>query len=526
MTDSKDQLALSLIDAMMAADFYPHHPREVELRQTHISYVFLAGEYAYKIKKPVKLPFIDCSTLAKRRQLCEREVLLNRLSPDIYLGVVPIIFKGGAFTSGEVPHEGDNAIEFAVKMRRLPDEQRLDNLATRRNLTADEVRALARRIAEFHATASRAEAWRYGAAAAVWQLVVSNTGDTEELLADTVSTKKLKVIEAYSRHFVSSHWRFLNMRASGGRVCDGHGDLRADSVYLTDQGIKIVDCLEFSDALRCCDVASEVAFLAMDLDRLQQSELSAEFVRSYAEVANDVDLQILLPFYKSYRAVVRAKVELTRSRQDESPVGERMLCRERARYYLDQACAYAGIAPAPGIVVVCGPSGTGKSTLAQELANILDFQIVSTDIERKRLAGIPPTMRVKARYGEGIYSEDFNREVYRSLIKRVEKTLAAGKGTIIDATFRHRSERAQLAAAQFKVEPLYIECQADRDEVTRRLLERASRPDEISDATVEIYLAQLNDFEPLDEIPRVRHIVADTTRDLTPTIAQVERRFR
>ena len=524
---SKSRAPASLIDAMMATDFYPHHPREVELRQTHVSYVFLAGDYAYKIKKPVQLPFIDCSTLAKRRELCAREVVLNRrLAPDIYVGVVPLVLRDGAFSSGEIPDSDGTVFEFAVKMRRLPDEQRLDNMAAAGKIRSPDIHALAKCIADLHVRASKSEAWRFGAAAAIWHLAVGNIAETERLLADNVSLDKLKVIEKYVRHYISSHWRFLNMRARSGHVLDGHGDLRADSIYFTNDGIKIVDCLEFSDALRWGDAAAEVAFLAMDLERLERPELSTKFVSSYSEATKDADLAILLPFYKCHRAVVRGKVELTGSREVDRPMSERIACREKARRYLDQACTYAGGSPKPGVVVVCGAPGTGKSTVARALGDLLAFEVVSSDSERKLLAHIAPTTRIEARYGEGIYSEDFSRQVYRAMVKHAEQALKAGKGIILDATFRHRRERAELTAASFGVEPLYIECRADRDEVVRRLLERAARPNEISDATVEIYLAQLSEFEPLDEIPGPHHIVADTTNDLTPVLAEVERRFR
>jgi uncharacterized protein len=523
----KSRVLASLIDAMMAAEFYPHHPREVELRQTHVSYVFLAGDYVYKIKKPVQLPFIDCSTLAKRRELCEREVRLNRrLAPDVYLGMVPLVLRDGVFSSSELPGGDGTVVEFAVKMRRLSDERRLDTMAAAEKIGNLDVDALAKRIAELHTAASRSEAWSYGTATAIWQLAVGNIAETERLLADTVSLDKLKVIERYIRHYISSHWRFLNLRARTGRILDGHGDLRADSVYFTNDGIKIVDCLEFSDALRWGDAASEIAFLAMDLDRLERPELSAEFVRSYAEATNDRDLTILLSFYKCHRAVVRAKVELTASREVDRPVSERIACRERARYYLGQGCAYANSTPRPGLIVVCGAPGTGKSTMAKALGDLLGFEVVSSDSERKLLAGIAPTTRIEARYGEGIYSYDFSQQVYRALLKKAEQALTAGKGIILDATFRHRREREELTTAPFGVELLYVECQADRDEVIRRLLERASRPNQISDATVEIYLAQLNEFEPLDEIPGPRRVIADTTNDLTPVLAEVERRFR
>jgi hypothetical protein len=435
------------------------------------------------------------------------------------------VLKDGVFSSREIPEGAGTVVEFAVKMRRLPDAQRLDILAASGKISSPDVLALAKRIAELHAAASRTEAWRYGAAAAIWQLAIGNIAETERLLADNVSLEKLKVIENYVRHYISSHWRFLNMRARNGCVLDGHGDLRADSVYFTNDGIRIIDCLEFSDALRWGDSAAEVAFLAMDLDRLERPELSAEFVRSYVKKTKDADLSILLPFYQCHRAVVRVKVELTATREVDRPVSERIACRERARRYLDHACAYADSSPQPGIIVVCGAPGTGKSTVARALGDLLGFEVVSSDSERKLLARIAATTRIDARYGEGIYSEDFSREVYHTLVKHAQRALKEGRGIILDATFRHRKERAELAAAPLGVDPLYVECQADREEVVRRLLERAARPNEVSDATVEIYLAQVKEFEPLDEIPTPRHIVADTTKDLTPVLTDVERRF-
>ncbi len=337
----KDQSPPSLVDAMMRSDFYGPGSSPIELRQTHISYVFLTEEFAYKIKKPLRLPWLDSSTLGKRHELCKCEIILNRrLAPDVYLAVVPITFRDGTFRFGQAPKDEQAAIEFAVKMRRLPDDQRLDNRIAARKISAAEIQGVANRLAEFHATASRQEAWRYGTAAAIWRLVVGNIAETERLLADTVSRDKLRLIEAYARSYISARWQFLNTRALNGYVLDGHGDLRTDSVYLTDGGIRIIDCVEFSAALRYGDTASEVAFLAMDLDRLKAPELATELVRSYVLATGDGALPVLLPFYQCYRALVRAKVELIASNQLDRPVAERIACREMARCYLDQACAY------------------------------------------------------------------------------------------------------------------------------------------------------------------------------------------
>jgi uncharacterized protein len=520
----------SMIDAMMVREFYPHRPLSVELKQTHTSCVFVAGDYVYKVKKPVSLAFVDCSTPAKRRALCEREVRLNRrLSPEVYLGVVPIVFKNGGYVLGENGNSnGTGVIDFAIKMLRLPDDRRLDSMLAAGRVTPQDINAIAQRIVSFRAVATDTEAWTYGSAAAVWRLIIDNLSETELLVADTLMGDKLAAVEAYSRHYVSAHWQFLNQRARAGYVRDGHGDLRADCIYLTPEGIKFTDCLEFSDRLRYCDAASEMGFLAMDLDRLGGPELSKELVRYYGCASDDPDVAILMPLYKCYRAMIRAKVDLIRSHQGDCVIEERLLARERARAYIDLACGYAGQACPAGLVVVCGPSGTGKSTLARMLQQCVEFEILSSDIERKRLGWISPTARLSVPYGEGIYSKDFSQRVYESLVEKAEGLISRGKGVILDATFRHRSERALVTnlAERSGLSPVFVECRADRTEVIRRLLERRTRTNEISDATVEIYQAQLNDLEPLDEIPRACHIVADTNYALAEIVVDVERRIR
>ena len=519
-----------MIEAMMAPAFYPHPAADVDLRQTHTSNVFLAGGYAYKVKKPVAFAFVDCSTPAKRRELCEREVLLNRrLSPGIYLGVVPIIFKTDTYALGEEKSkDGSDVVDFAVKMRRLPDDRRLDGMIAAGSATSEDISRIAQRIAEFHAGASNREAWTNGSAAAVWQMIEGNLRETEGIVADTLSRGKLAAVETYSHRYVSAHWEFLNQRARDRRVLEGHGDLRTDCIYLMPDGIEITDCLEFSDALRYCDAASEIAFLAMDLDRLGKPDFSRELVRRYLSAANDPDIAMLMPFYKCYRATVRAKVDLLRSHQDDCPVEQRLAARERARGYLELACGYAEEGCHRGLVVVCGPSGTGKSTLARKLQQLLEFEIFGSDLQRKRLVGISPTARVTEAYGKGIYSAEVTERTYRSLVAEAAESIKGRKGVILDATFRHKSERALVIdlAKRFGLRPVFVECRADKTEVIRRLLQRRTRAAEISDATVEIYQAQLNDFEPLQEIPQAYHVVADAGSALDDILLEVERRVR
>jgi aminoglycoside phosphotransferase family enzyme/predicted kinase len=518
-----------MIEAMSTPEFYPDPADRVELRQTHTSFVFLAGDFAYKVRKPVVLSFIDCGTPAKRGELCQQEIKINRrLAPDIYLGVIPIVWRAGRYRFDQVAGDRANAVDFAVKMRRLPDDCRLDHLIETKCARRENIQAIAQRLADFHRGVSCCAAWTYGSAAQVWQLIVGNLNEVRDLAADTLTHDRLSAIGDFSRGYIATHWDFINQRARNGRVCDGHGDLRCDSVYLLADGIRIIDALEFSERLRYGDVAADLAFLAMDLDRLGRQELAEELVRAYALAADDPDLEVLLPLYKCYRATVRAKVELIRSRQADCVVDERVIARERARVYLELARTYTETSGPQALVVVCGLPGTGKSTLALALHQKTGFPILASDAERKRLAGVPPAARLDSRYGEGAYSEDFNRRVYRSLINQAETLLRAGGGVILDATFRRRDERALVSelAGRFDLKLIFVECRAEKSEVIRRLVERSSHVNEISDATVNIYLAQLREFEPLTEIPPASHIVAnsDGTRDAATVIAQVERR--
>jgi aminoglycoside phosphotransferase family enzyme/predicted kinase len=519
-----------LIEAMTAPGFYPDPADRVELRQTHTSFVLLASDFAYKVRKPVVLPFIDCGTPAKRKTLCEQENKINRrLAPDIYLGVIPIVYRAGRYHFDQAAGDGAETVDFALKMRRLPDDRRLDQLIETRRVRHADIQAIAQRLADFHRGVSRRAAWTYGSAAQVWQLIIGNLSEVRDLAADTLTHDRLTAIGNFSRRFVAARWEFINQRARDGRVCDGHGDLRCDSVYLLADGIRIIDALEFSERLRYCDVAADVGFLAVDLDRLGRPELAEELVRAYALAVDDYGLAVLLPLYKCYRATVRAKVELIRSRQADCPVDERVIARERARGYLELARTYTETSSPQGLVVVCGLSGTGKSTLAQALHEKTGFPILASDAERKRLAGVPAAARLESRYGEDAYSDDFTRRVYESLISQAETLLRAGSGVILDATFRRRDERALVVemARRCDLEPIFVECRAEKSEVIRRLIERGTRLNEISDATVEIYLAQLRDFEELTEVPSALHIVAksDETSGSAPVLAAIERRI-
>jgi len=508
---------------MLKPEFYPHAAADIELKQTHTSYVLLAGEFAYKVRKAVRFAFIDCSTAARRLTLCRLEFELNRrLSPDVYLAVVAIKQSDGRIILDESTDNPVDAVEFAVKMRRLPDGRRLDSLIKRDTATVDDVRQIANTVAGFHARTPNTHSWDYGAATSIWRMTIGNLIEIEQLLPGAPLLMKLAQIEAYSRRYIAAHWELLNSRAREGLVHEGHGDLRADAVYLTENGITIVDCLEFDERLRYSDIANEIAFLAMDVDRLGRPDLSRDLVGHFT---GDPDMPVLIPFYKSYRATVRAKVELLRSRQEDCSAQEKQIALARAVQLLDLAVNYTKGPKA--LLVVCGASGTGKSTLSAMLSKHLGFRIVSSDLVRKRLAGIEPVTAASASYNEGIYTPNFTRQVYDSLLAEAKRILNKGYGVILDATFSKRSQRQIVIEVgnEAGVRPLFVECRAERDVVIDRLSKREQDSQRVSDADAAIYMSQIKEFEPLDEVPSSSYLVVDTVYDLGAIALEIERRI-
>ncbi len=502
-----------LIAAMTRPDFYPERPPTVELRQTHISYVLLAGDFVYKVKKPVRFPFLDASNLARRYELCKDEVRLNRrLASSVYLEVTPIVRRAAGYTLGQ-PGEDAKAEEFAVKMRRLDEGRMLDRLVREGKADSAMLRVVASRVADFHGAAASAHAWRYGSAAAVWHRVIGDLSDYETFVGYTVSESDLADIEQYCRAFIGSHWEAINERARAGRVRECHGDLRAEQVCV-DGEVNIFDCLEFSEGLRYCDVASEVAFLAMDLDRLGAPRLAQEFVSSYVELTGDDGLAPMLPFYKCYRASIRGMVESQRSLQPEVSAVEGEAARALARDYFSWAHRYATVG-SPGIVAVCGLPGTGKSTLACALRQRIGYDVVNSDVVRKRLAAISQVEQSAGGYAEAIYNADFTRRTYVGMINEALSAVRAGKGVTLDATFRDPAHRAIVleACAQEQIPLLFVECRGDEREVLKRLGNRAGQPGQVSDATPEVYLRQRSEFVALAEIPAENRLVADTHRN-------------
>jgi aminoglycoside phosphotransferase family enzyme/predicted kinase len=454
-------------------------PRPDEVRTTHSAWVYLRGGDVWKIKRPVRLGFLDFSDPEARRRFCEDEVRLNRrLAPDVYLGVVPVRRAGRGLTLG-----GDGEIvDWAVHMRRLSDEASAAAMLARGRLGAAELAALAERLAVFHREAR--ETPEAGGRAALARNVDENFAETERFVVDLVDRRTFEDARAFQQGWLAAHADLLDARVAQRRIREGHGDLRLEHVYFDEATRRplVIDCVEFSERLRCGDVAADVAFLAMELDAEGRPELAAGFLARFAEASDDFGLYAVLDFYMSYRAWVRGKVAAIVAGDAQAPAAAREAKRLEARDRFALARSYAGRpVEAPFVIAVGGLPGTGKSTLAAALGNALAVPVVSSDVTRKRMAGLAPD----ARGPVDLYTDANRDRVYAEVLRRGGLAVAAGRGVVLDATFAMRRWRAgAVTLARGGSAPcVFIEvvC-ADPAVLRARLAGRRGKPS-VSDAT-------------------------------------------
>jgi len=443
----------------------PPEPPDVEVHETHASLVFLAGSRAYKMKKPVRFPFLDYSTLEKRKRFCEEEVRLNRrLAPSVYVGVVPITADGRIRGKGEV-------LEYAVEMVRLPQDRMLDEMLRREQVTVADVERIADVLAAFHARAERCPSQGTEA-------IRRNFDDAAAYLP----APWLARLRADHERLRAEMEPLLARRAAQGRVRDGHGDLHAANVCLRGNEVVIYDCIEFEPRFRIGDVAAEIAFLAMDLERYGAWDLSRAFVRRYAERSGDAEAERLLPFFKPYRACVRGLVESLRGVPDASA-------------YFRLAVSY-GLGPFA--IVVCGLPGTGKSTFARKAARAFGAVHLRSDGIRKEILGIAPTAHWEGGYLEGPYAPEATERTYAEVQARAMAILRAGGRVVADATFAHRKWRDdfEAAAREAGVRSIVVEVTCPEEIVRQRMAVRAGDRAEVSDADFAVYLKAKETYTP------------------------------
>ena len=502
-----------LCAALARPDFYPDPPARVEVRETHISWVFLAGDRAYKLKKPLVLPFLDYGTPERRREMCVEEVRLNRrLAPELYLGVRALAATADGL---ELAKEDDvRAVDYVVEMRRYDEASTLAAKLERGELKRREVVALGGVLARFHARARRVAASGMPVLA-VERRMTENFHELLGVVEQRAEVERVLALERFAHAFVAAHAQMLDARARRGLVREGHGDLRAEHVLLGET-LQVVDCVEFEPALRELDVADDLAFMVMDLGARGGDRFATALVHAYRDAGGDPGEDRLIAFYAAYRALVRAKVALLRAAQQPASSSERAHESAVARELLALAERFAWQARLPLVIVVCGLPAAGKSHLARALAETSRLPHLSSDVTRKRLAGIRPQQPA----GDATYGAEFNRLTYAELGRRAAREASGCGGALVDATFRHRADRDSFADAFADAAPLlFVECRAPARVLAQRAAQRDIRPGRVSDASLSVVLRESSSWEPLDELAPEAHVTLRTDR---PVEAQLD----
>lgn len=509
-----------LVERLSDPAFYPGQTRNVEVIQTHISYIFLTDHHAYKVKKPVDFGFLDYTTLAKRLECCEREVALNRrLCSDTYLGVVPV-----RENDGELSLDGPGeTVEYAVKMKRLPQDQMLRRVLARGEGDDLLFQRIASLVVEFHARAVMPPA-----AGAIKGLdgaklnCDENFAQTEKYVGTLVPAATFDFIRTSTNLFFERHPALFARRVSERRIVDGHGDLHLDSICATDP-IRIFDCIEFNERFRIQDVTEEVAFLAMDLEFHGYAPFARAFVDAYVEASGDAELLELLSFYKTYRAYVRAKVSSFAVADPHIPEEAKETIRTTASRYYELAAHYAAACNPQRLIVTCGLTGSGKSTLARKVAELYALQVVRSDVVRKELLGLAPQDRRHVPFDQGEYAPSVTERTYAAMLERAAPLLRLGHSVILDGCFIRRSQRrnARKLARRLGVPFLLLECRTTEEVIRERLERRAQKTGVVSDGRWEIYHGQLAEFERPEEISGGERVVLDRSKPVEELLREL-----
>ena len=509
----------AIFQAMGNPDFYPHPVTTIRQRETHISKVFLTGTYVYKIKKQVNLEFLDFTTLANRRHFCEQEVLLNRrLTHNVYLGTVPITFKDGLYYLAGL----GSPVEYAVKMRQLPEDLSMVRLLRSGRIHQGALQELSRILARFYDHASTGEHINsFGSWETVWANCEENFRQTEMFAGSILEERMFLIVRSATRSFLRRWKELFDHRIEMDKIRDCHGDLRSGHVYFTDE-IQILDCIEFNERFRYGDIASDLAFLAMDLDYEGYPEIAHSLLKAYVGHTKDQDVFVLLDFYKCYRAFVRVKVNCFRLQEGGLVETERDRLLKETRKYMDLAYRYAVQFTRPTLWVVCGMPASGKSTVADKLSKTLGVKVIRSDVIRKELFGLQPYEQINVPFEEGIYSKGASSLTYGKLLLLAQEEIDKGNSVILDATYSSRHQRSEVLrlAKDMDTNLMFVECICPEAVLKKRLMERETASS-VSDARIQ-HLQQIKErFEPLNEVRDEMHISVDTEKSLEESMEYI-----
>jgi aminoglycoside phosphotransferase family enzyme/predicted kinase len=493
---------------------FDHPADDLVLRETHISWVILCGEYAYKIKKPVNFGFLDFSTLERRKHFCEEELRLNRrFSPELYLDVVAVTEGAGGLVFG-----GEGApVDYAVRMRRFDESQLLDTIAAREGLDAELLRAIARELARLHTELPRCfpdpEGSDAGTPAALHAALTENFRQLGEYPLGSEQRRQLRLVEDWSEARYRELLPTMQQRVRDGWVIDGHGDDHLGNMAIIDGKVRLFDCIEFNADFRVVDSIAEIALLDMDLCARGHPAESYRLLTDYLEYRGDYAGLQLLDLYRVYFALVRAKVNLLRHAPDATDLVDLDGYRESQRYL---AMAHQYCQPRPRFLAIThGLSGSGKSTVAGKLVEATGAVRIRSDVERKRLFGLAPEQRSRPEDVPTLYATDMSRKTFQRLQLLSAQVIGAGFPVIVDGTFLHQRVRDDFRrlAGQLEVPFIILECVADLQELRRRLLTREAGGLDASEADIAVMEQQRKKMEPLSEAEREAALVVDSGVD-------------
>lgn len=508
---------------------YPHPVDKVEHIQTHISHVFIAGPFVYKLKKPVDFGFLDYSTLQKRKKYCHREVELNRrLSDDIYIGVVGISRKGSHYSFDESETDSDETIEYVVKMRKMQGDYFLNRIIEEGKLTNKHLDRVADFLTPFYLNQNQdRDLSKWGKIETIKFNTDENFSQTEQFIGHSIHRNAFEAVRYFTDCYFQKNKQLFQSRIKNRRIVDGHGDLHLEHIHITPEKVQIYDCIEFNERFRYGDLAADLAFLAMDLDFNHCMRQERYFVEMMSEKLKDKELPQIIDFYKCYRAYVKGKVKSLQSVEEEVPKQNRKLLKEKAVRYFNLSLRYALIGSKPIVIVFMGRIATGKSTLAEALSKQLKIDLFSSDRVRKSLAGLPLTERTPASKRSSLYSSGMSEKTYETLISKAKDSIDNGESVIVDATF-NKQEFRQLLQDCFKgkaISLLFVEVQASDEAIYERLKARNTAENVISDARLEDFEKLAASYTSPSEMNFHPYITAHTDQPLENSLEQLYKKM-
>jgi len=498
-----------LIKALQNPEIYDHPVREFQVLETHISWVILTGDYAYKIKKPMDFGFLNFSTLDRRKHFCEEELRLNkRLADSLYLDVLPIT---GSVDSPALGGSGE-AFEYAIRMRQFDQSGLFDKQQERGELKPDQLTSLARQVAAFHDTlAPVAEGKPLGTPDAVFAGMQENFDQIRPMIDDKSLLDQLDNLEAWTRATFERFQPLIAKRHAEGFVRECHGDLHLANITVYQGEVTVFDCIEFSESFRWIDVINDLAFLLMDLESRGENRLANLVLNHYLEYRGDFQALPLLTLYKAYRAMVRGKIALFTMGNPSLSESEKADLKQRYCDYAQLAEDYSNF-PNPYLLATTGLSASGKSVISKDMSAELGLVRLRSDVERKRLFGLGPLDSSKSGIGQDLYTEEANQRTYERLAKLSKELLLAGLPVIVDAACLRHAERDLLTdvAENLGLPFALIHCEAPEESRRQWIRERDG---DASEATEELLEAQASWFEPLTNQEKTHTVHLHTDQD-------------